>query len=130
MKLVTKILFDGELALTLPQKIELSHYKDKTVTIELQERKRTPSQNAYLHVLFDYISAETGDSKEAIKTIEKRRHLTPKEIQAFNEKHLVLPSTTELTNPQMSEFIERVLADCSFLNIVVPTKEELGYGPK
>jgi len=86
-----------------------------------RKKRRTVSQNSYLHVLFDYISQETGHSRGEVKTTEKRRHLKPKEIEMFGEKSLVLPSTTELSNLEMSEFIERVLADCSFLNIHVPT---------
>lgn len=92
--------------------------------------KRTVTQNAYVHVLFDYIAQETGHSRSEVKTTEKRRHLQPKEIEMFGEKQLVLPSTTDLTNLEMSEFIERVLADCAFLGIVVPDRETLGYLPK
>ena len=95
-----------------------------------RKKKRTLSQNAYVHVLFQYIADETGESLERVKVIEKRRHLSPKEITMFGEKHMVLPSTADLNNTDMSEFIERVLADCAFLGIIVPDRETLGYLPK
>lgn len=101
----------------------------KEVTIELVKQTRTTTQLAFVHKLFDYIAGHTGFSKEETKTIEKRRHLTPKEVEVYGQKYLVLPSLATLPKPEMSEFIERVLADCAELGIVVPTREQLGYLP-
>lgn len=111
----------------------LSIFKEKNlgkkVRITVEKSKKTHSQNAFLHVLFQYIADETGHSKEEVKTIEKRRHLSPKEVEMFGKTHLVLPSCGELTLQEESELIERVLADCADLGIVVPDRSELGYLP-
>lgn len=111
-------------------KEHLANHEGQKYDIIPRKKRRTATQNAYVHVLFEYIAAETGQTLEEVKTIEKRRHLQPKEIEMFGERQLVLPSTANLENTEMSEFIERVLADCAFLGIVVPTREELGYSPK
>ena len=111
-------------------KEHLANHEGLKYDIIPRKKRRTLTQNAYVHQLFDYIAEYTGQTLEEVKTIEKRRHLKPKEIEMFGEKQLVLPSTAHLENMEMSEFIERVLADCSFLNIIVPTREELGYSPK
>ena len=111
-------------------KEHLKEHEGMTYDIIPRKTKRTVTQNNYVHVLFDYISAETGESREEIKTIEKRRHLQPKEIEIFGEKQLVLPSLSNIEKQEMSEFIERVLADCAFLGIIVPTASELGYLPR
>lgn len=103
-----------------------SHEGAKGEMVE-RKAKRTRSQNAYIHVLFKYIADETGESVEDVKTIEKRRHLQPRESFLFGERQLVLPSTASLSNPEASEFIEKLLADCAFLGIEVPSPEELGY---
>ena len=95
--------------------------------IEKYKKARTLSQNAYVHVLFKYISDYTGHSFERIKVLEKKRHLKPKEVILYGKVNLVLPSTRELEKQEMADFIENVLADCAFLEIKVPTKEELGY---
>ncbi len=101
----------------------------KYVDLVLRKKRRTLSQNSYVHVLFQYLADETGQDKEEIKTVEKRRHLTPHEIELYGQKQMVLPSLSKLENTEMSEFIEKVLADCSFLGITVPSREELGYLP-
>jgi len=108
----------------------LKEHEGKELKITPVEVKRTLTQNGYVHVLFHYLSQHTGHSEAEMKTIEKRRHLQPVEIEFLGQKHLVLPSTADLSNPKMSEFIERVLADCAELGIIVPTREELGYSPK
>ena len=124
----------GRVKTETPQKFAkfLETLEGKKAELTLEERKipRTMTQNAYLHVLFGYISDHTGESLEEIKTIEKRRHLPPKEIKLYGKIHLILPSVTKLDKWETNDFIEKVLADCAFLGIIVPTREELGYGPK
>lgn len=101
----------------------------KKLLLQFKKPKRSLNQLSYVHVLFEYIANETGNTKEETKVIEKRRHLTPKKVTAFDQEHLVLPSLATINKADMSEFIERVQADCAFLGIVIPTKEELGYLP-
>lgn len=101
----------------------------KYCDLVLRKRRRTLSQNSYVHVLFGYLADETGQDKEEIKTIEKRRHLTPHEVEFMGQKQMVLPSLAKMENVEMSEFIDKVLADCAFLGIEVPSRESLGYLP-
>jgi len=129
-KILTTINKDGSLPLTPVQQAYLLNNAGRRVSIEVIKTKRTLSQNAYVHVLFEYISQFTGDNFASIKTIEKRRHLKPVEVKIFDQRHLTLPSTADLSNLEMSGFIEKVLADCAFLGIIVPTRQELGYSPK
>ena len=105
-------------------------HNGKWCDVVVREQKRSVSQLAYIHVLFQLIADHTGATKEEVKTIEKRRHLTPHETQMFGQKYLTLPSLSDIKKEAMMEFIERVLADCAFLEIRVPTREELGYMPR
>lgn len=120
----------GSPILTPQQKIMLSRFANKKAIISIPKRKRTLTQLNYIYVLFEYLAEHTGHSKEEIKTIEKRRHLTPKEVEFKGQKHLVLPSLSTISNPDISELIEKVLADCASEGIVVPDRESLGYLPK
>ena len=103
----------------------------KKCDLELRERKvpKTRTQIAYLHVLFQYISDYNGDSKGATKRIAKERHLPPTIKERYDKTYYDYPSCRDLGKWEMSEFIERVLADCAFLEIRVPSREELGYSP-
>jgi len=92
--------------------------------------KRTLTQNAYFHVLIEHLSDYTGHAFDEMKTIVKRRHLKPVEIEAFGKKQMLLRPTASLSNPEMSELIEKTLADCAWYGIEVPDRESLGYSPK
>ena len=111
-------------------KEDLLAHDGETYDITRRKKRRTLTQNAYFHVLVQYLSDYTGHAFDEMKTIEKRRHLKPKELEAYGEKQMVLRKTSSLSNPEMSELIEKVLADCAWYSIIVPTREELGYSPK
>ena len=95
-----------------------------------RKKKRTLTQNAYWHVLIQHLSDYTGHAFGEMKTIVKRRNLKPVETDAFGIKQMLLPSSASLSNTEMSELIEKTLADCAWYGIEVPDRESLGYSPK
>jgi len=111
-------------------KEHLKEHEGQTYDIMLRKKRRTLTQNAYWHVLIGHLSDYTGHAFGEMKTIIKRRHLKPIETEAFGEKQMTLPSSASLNNLEMSELIEKTLADCAWYSIIVPTREELGYSPK
>jgi hypothetical protein len=75
-------------------KIELKKYSPK----------RSLSQNAYLHVLFQYIALETGYTTEQAKVLMKRRFGSFMVETINGEKFLV--STACLDSSQLTQFID------------------------
>lgn len=75
-------------------KIELKKYSPK----------RSLSQNAYLHVLFQYIALETGYTTEQAKVLMKRRFGSFMVETINGEKFLV--STASLDSSQLTQFID------------------------
>lgn len=98
--------------------------------VKKQVRKRTLDQNAYMHVLFQLLADETGHTLEEMKRIEKERHLPKVKLYMYGTVYERPSHTSDLSNPECSEFIEKIIADCAELGIHVPTREELGYSPK
>ncbi len=101
MKLDTSLPYDlqraNEYFKTLVEsksKIELKKYSPK----------RSLSQNAYLHVLFQYIALETGYTTEQAKVVMKRAFGSFMIENVLGTKFLV--STAHLDSAQMTGFID------------------------
>ncbi|KKL59620.1 hypothetical protein LCGC14_2213520 [marine sediment metagenome] len=124
----------GRVKTKTPHKFQqyLESLEGEKCVLELIKYKipKTVDQLSYVHVLFKYIADYNGDTLGATKRIAKERHLPPTPKERYGKTYYDYPSCRDLGKWEMSEFIERVLADCVFLEIVVPTREELGYLPK
>ena len=124
----------GKIKTKTPQKfsryLESLEGQKCVLTIEKYKILKTVDQLSYIHVLLKYIADYNGDTLGATKRIAKERHLPPTPKERYGKIYYDYPSCRDLGKWEMSEFIERVLADCAFLEIRIPTREELGYSPK
>lgn len=101
-----------------------------TVTIENFKRKRSLSQNNYLHFIIQIIADETGEDKERLKDAFKARFGLSDDITDKNGNILCdeqgevlkrLKSTSDYTTSEMTDFIDKIrLWAQDFLSINTP----------
>lgn len=88
------------------------------------EQRSTP-QNRLLHFWFRCISAETGETLDRVKMYYKEMFL-PRRISTFQGRdYEVIPSTKDLTEDEMTEFLNAIQADAaSELGIRLPNRDD------
>lgn len=88
-----------------------------TVTIEHFKRKRSLSQNSYLHFIIKMIADETGEDPEALKRAFKARFGIVEEVTDKNNNILFddnaeplynIKSTADYTTDEMSKFVDKI----------------------
>jgi hypothetical protein len=95
------------------------------VTIEPYRKKRTLSQNAYLHLLLGIIADETGNSIDDVKEAYRDMFLGKVPVTLGAEERMVGRSTTTLETVEMNELIEKIRAHAAAeLGISLPIPEE------
>ena len=72
-------------------------------------KKRTPSQNNYLHFIFDFIANETWDTKDRVKDTLKTMFL--KSYNPIFDKEYI-KDTSDLDTNEMRVFIENIRIFC------------------
>jgi|GEM_PF-1234293 len=97
-------------------KIEISEYNEK----KEKEKLRTIEQNKYYHKLLNLICDLTGDTHMELHNKLKVKFLAKPYIMD-DQEYMIVPSTTELTTKNFSEFLERIFAWASEeLNLILP----------
>ena len=98
---------------------------DKLVlTITPEKQHRSLSQNAYYFLYLNVISEETGDDVNSLHEWAKRKFLPPQFITVNKEEIKIPASTTKLSKPDFSEYIERISAT---VGIAPPDPELAGF---
>lgn len=104
-------------------------WKDGAIVELTDKRRRTGSQNRYLHVILGILAMETGNSLECVKQeIFKRRVNSDLFIMEKNDPILghieVLRSSRDLNKEEMSKAIDRYLKFCADNGIYIPSPED------
>ncbi len=95
---------------------------NKVIQIKEKRKKRTISQNAYMHVLFSIYGIETGYTAEESKTILKRECKKLMIYEKNGEKFL--RGTSELSKEECQLFIDWVMNFAGMQGIHLPSSEE------
>jgi hypothetical protein len=104
-----------------------------TVTIENYKRKRSLSQNNYLHVILQYIADYTGEDLPSIKALMKENFGLREAVLDRNGNEMPdhngevlerLKSTNSYTTSEMTAFIDRIRVwAANYLDIHTPDAE-------
>lgn len=103
---------------------------NKGAMIDLTERKRrTLSQNAYLHLLLGVLAMEFGERLEYCKSVIFKRVVNPelfvlKVNDRFAGQTEILRSSRDLTTEEMSRAIDRLKVWASEQGIYLPDANE------
>lgn len=101
-------------------------------TMHLDFKKPTRSENQldYYFVLCTLIAAHTGDTKDDMHVILTSLKFGTRKVKRFGEEVTLRQSVSnaaKIPKDRMGELIEFALEKAAYLEIKVPTKEELGY---
>jgi hypothetical protein len=96
----------------------------RSLTIELEKKGRSRSQNSYYWVYLGVIARETGDNADDLHELFKRKLLPPKFLTVRGEEIKVPASTTELSKADFGEYMEKI---CALTEIPLPDPEAAGY---
>lgn len=103
---------------------------DAGAVVELTDkRRRTGSQNAYLHVALGILAMETGNSLESIKQEVFKRRVNPDLFIVEKDDPILghiqtLRSSRDLDKEEMSKAIDRYLKFCADNGVYIPSPEE------
>ena len=127
---------DGKLKISnrydFEQELAAFEGKEIMVTVERKTRKRTISQNDYLHAMLRIFTGELNNlgntfTMEQVKDMMKYKFLTVDVVntetgEAIGQR---VKDTSELTTIELSEFIEEVIRYAAeFFHIVLPYPNE------
>lgn len=103
----------------------LDNQEDWVFEINRVRKKRSVSQNAYLHFIFSLIAEETWETTETVKEVMKSKFL-----KMYNTKFetVYIKPTSTLTTLELTHFIEqiRVFAwEFLWMEIPSPTDDRL-----
>jgi hypothetical protein len=81
----------------------------KTYTVEVTEKrvKRTISQNALYWLWLTCIAFETGNDKDELHDLFKRKYLQPERVMIFEDQFLRY-STTKLNTTQFKYYLDNI----------------------
>ncbi len=102
----------------------LKNAKDWNYICKEYRRKRSISQNSYLHLIFSFIADywNTWYSADDIKEIMKSKFL-----RTYSEKFKTtyIKKTSQLNSKELTDFIENIRIFClEFLDLKIPDPEE------
>ncbi len=115
----TRKVYEAKKAMT---RLESLIDKNKVVEVKELRKKRTISQNSYMHVLFTLYGIETGYTSEEAKTVLKRECVKLMVYDKDGEKFL--RSTADLSKDECQVFIDWVRNFASSQGIYLPSSEE------
>lgn len=102
----------------------LASHEGRKVTVQLEKKVRSRSQNAYYWVYLGVIARETGDNADDLHEFLKRKLLAPV-FKTILGKEVKLPrSTTDLEKWEFGEYLEKI---CALTNVPLPDPEAAGY---
>ncbi|MFA6992668.1 MAG: hypothetical protein WC269_05350 [Candidatus Gracilibacteria bacterium] len=112
----------------------LNRYSEgKKIGLQVMEDELSFSdaQRRYHFVLLRFIAKETGNSiddehEDAMRSVFGTKTYTNYKGE-IHESRYSLSNNSDLTLPDVQKLIDHDLGVCDFLNIVVPSKESLGY---
>ena len=106
-----------------------TRHEGKRIEITIQRLRlgRSLKANAYLWVLYEYISKWSGHSKEEIHDAMRALHLAPREMTLpTGELVRCLGSTRALNTEQFAEYIARVKVWAAEQGLPLPDSSEVG----
>lgn len=119
---------DGNTEFAGMTKVRLKEYllanEGKIFEIRRRENKRSLSQNRYMWVYLEVISAETGNDANELHEMLRRKLLPPKFITVLGEEIKIPRSTTELSKTEFGEYLEKI---CALTEVPLPDKTLAGY---
>lgn len=96
------------------------------VVIQQYRKRRSLSQNAYLHLILGIIADDTGNSLDDVKEAYRDMFLGKVPIPFGSEERMVGRSTTTLDTMEANDFIDKIRAHAATeLGIVLPIPEEV-----
>ena len=103
---------------------EIIDSKDYIITVKQVKYKRTLKQNSLYWLWIEYLSYESGNSKETIHESFKEKFLEPQIETVFGKKKLVYSTKNLETNPFIKYLDEIRLFIIDFLGVVLPYPDE------
>lgn len=106
--------------------------KKVALTIEEYIATKSQAQHNYYWALIGYLAEYSGHEPTELHDAIMRRKFGTKQIVVGDLKETVrrsISNAAKFPKGDMMELIEEVLELCNKLEIVVPSKEELGYLP-
>lgn len=82
----------------------------KIVSIKDYKPNRSQNQNRLYWAIMKDVARETGHSTDELHELFKHKFLGHKESLVMGEKLDWVPSTTQLTTIEMTEYVERIVA--------------------
>lgn len=104
-----------------------------TITISFKKRTRSENQLDYYFVLCSLIGDYNGNTKEEVHDILATIKWGVKEVKLLGRTFYVrrsISNASKMNMTDMGELMTLALETCAELNIHVPTREEIGYGPR
>ena len=93
----------------------------KVVNLTEKRKKRSVSQNSYLHVAITLFAVEVGYTIEEAKTVLKRECSF---MRYEKEDFIFLKRTRDLNAKELTEFIEFIITYAAKMFITIPSSEE------
>ena len=93
----------------------------KVIELTEKRKKRTISQNAYMHVVFSLLAIELGYTLEETKTVMKREcHFMVYDKDGMK----FLKRTRDLNTKELTDFIEWIRNYAGNIGLYIPASEE------
>ena len=93
----------------------------KVINLTEKRKKRSVSQNSYLHVAITLFAVEVGYTIEEAKTVLKRECSF---MRYEKEDFIFLKRTRDLNAKELTEFIEFIITYAAKMFITIPSSEE------
>ena len=104
------------------RRLEALTNSNKVIELKEKVKKRTISQNSYMHVLFKIYGMETGYTESEAKTVLKRECSSLMVYETNGEKFL--KGTSELSKEECQRFIDWVVNFAAMQGIHLPSPDE------
>lgn len=105
--------------------------KDKTIELKIKRKKRSLSQNRYLHLILSYFGVHYGYTLEEVKKDIFKKHVNH-DIFYDGEKDSIISiscwrSSSDLTKEELSICIDRFLRFSSEFGLDLPEPSDLNF---
>ena len=95
--------------------------KGKVIELTEKRKKRTTSQNSYLHVCITLFAIEVGYTIEESKTVLKRECSF---MRYSKDGNVFLKRTRDLNTKELTDFIEFIIDFAGVQGITIPSSED------
>lgn len=104
-------------------------WQDGAIVELTDKRRRTGSQNRYLHVILGILAMETGNSLECVKQEIFKKRVNPDLFVVEKDDPILghiqtLRSSRDLNKEEMSKAIDRYMKFCAELGVYIPSPED------